>query len=176
VLSEQKKKYNAEYYQKNRAKLLARATARSLECYAANPEKKLASNRAWRASNTERHRAMIRSNYHANLERERARNRNQYEAKPEQAKVRSNKRRAILRQADGSHTAADILSLEKAQSGRCAACKAKFEAGYHVDHITPLIAGGSNYKWNLQLLCGPCNLSKGTKPSIPFMQSRGYLL
>lgn len=47
---------------------------------------------------------------------------------------------------------------------------------YHVDHIVPLIAGGSNDRSNLQILCQPCNNSKSSKDQIEFMQSRGMLL
>lgn len=33
----------------------------------------------------------------------------------------------------------------------------------HIDHVMPLRLGGSNYIENIQLLCRPCNLSKGSK-------------
>ncbi len=32
----------------------------------------------------------------------------------------------------------------------------------HVDHITPVSAGGGDHERNLQALCDGCNLSKGT--------------
>ena len=35
----------------------------------------------------------------------------------------------------------------------------------HVDHITPLARGGADAFDNLQLLCAPCNLTKGAKVS-----------
>jgi 5-methylcytosine-specific restriction endonuclease McrA len=40
----------------------------------------------------------------------------------------------------------------------------------------PLKAGGTNDILNIQLLCKPCNLSKGAKHPIDFMQQRGFLL
>jgi 5-methylcytosine-specific restriction endonuclease McrA len=35
--------------------------------------------------------------------------------------------------------------------------------GLHLEHILPLSKGGTNFVENLTSLCGPCNLSKGTK-------------
>lgn len=32
----------------------------------------------------------------------------------------------------------------------------------HIDHVRPLLHGGGNEDENLQLLCGPCNWSKGS--------------
>jgi len=36
-------------------------------------------------------------------------------------------------------------------------------SGLEFDHIVPLAAGGPNVADNLQLLCRPCNRSKGAK-------------
>lgn len=75
----------------------------------------------------------------------------------------------------GQHTAADIRELRILQRNKCACCGEKL-ATYHVDHIVPLVAGGSNDKYNLQLLCPPCNLKKKSKDPITFMQQQGRLL
>ena len=40
----------------------------------------------------------------------------------------------------------------------------------------PLALGGKHEDENLQLLCATCNLSKGAKHPIAFMQSKGRLL
>lgn len=64
-----------------------------------------------------------------------------------------------------------------AQKGRCAACsKGLMRLGHHVDHIKPLARGGAHENVNLQLLCPTCNLSKGAKDPVDFMQSLGKLL
>ena len=78
--------------------------------------------------------------------------------------------------AEGSHTQADVVSLLASQSGKCVYCRVSFGPKYHVDHVVPLSAGGSNDKTNLQILCAPCNLSKGAKHPIEFAQRIGLLL
>jgi len=47
-------------------------------------------------------------------------------------------------------------------AGRCGACRCAMR-DYHVDHVIPISRGGSDNPENLQLLCPPCNLSKGSK-------------
>ena len=83
---------------------------------------------------------------------------------------------ATRRAADGNHTGNQIKSLLSSQKYQCACCKSSIEAGYHKDHITPLKLGGSNDILNIQLLCRTCNLSKGAKDPIQFMQEKGFLL
>jgi hypothetical protein len=46
----------------------------------------------------------------------------------------------------------------------CQHCGASlFEIEPHIDHIVPLAKGGTNEETNLQALCAPCNLAKGTQ-------------
>lgn len=85
-------------------------------------------------------------------------------------------RRAIKRSALGSHSADDVQLLLVMQKNKCAVCHISILKGYHVDHVIPLAIGGTNDKWNLQLLCPTCNMSKGAKHPIDFMQGRGMLL
>lgn len=85
-------------------------------------------------------------------------------ANPEKVITNIRNREARKRNAPGRHTAADIQAMYHEQGGCCRVCDASFDTvKYHVDHIVALANGGGNDPANLQLLCAPCNLSKGAK-------------
>lgn len=71
------------------------------------------------------------------------------------------RRRARVSNNGGSFTAADIEALYAKQDGQCAVCPAT--ECLEIDHRLPIILGGSSDPSNLQLLCRPCNRSKGGK-------------
>jgi 5-methylcytosine-specific restriction endonuclease McrA len=85
---------------------------------------------------------------------------------PEMCAAHAANRRARERGAPGRITAADLKFLLEHQSYRCAApwCQADILLhDYHHDHIKALARGGDNSLENSQLLCIPCNLSKGDR-------------
>jgi 5-methylcytosine-specific restriction endonuclease McrA len=131
---------------RHRKKYREKAAAKTRAWRLANPERAAESGRRWRAENLE-HRLCS-----------------------------NRKRRAVLRGAVGSHSAADIRSIMKLQRRRCAICREKLGRKHHVDHIVPLALGGTNDRKNLQIACEPCNLSKGARDPIVHMQSLGRLL
>lgn len=184
-LQHQCKACNAAYYKQNAERIIARvlaatdpevARAKAREWYARNPERAKANRDKWSAANPER-KAEIAANWarnnpekvHANLKAWRA-------ANPDQAATKVRKYRARKRGADGTHTAGDVRGLMKAQKCMCAVCRVDITDAYHVDHIMPLVLGGSNDRTNLQLLCPSCNTSKGGKHPVDFMQKRGFLI
>jgi 5-methylcytosine-specific restriction endonuclease McrA len=67
--------------------------------------------------------------------------------------------------AGGRYTADDIQVILYRQKSCCANpyCGIDISEIYTVDHVTPLTRGGDNWPSNLQLLCQPCNSSKGNK-------------
>lgn len=95
---------------------------------------------------------------------------------PEKARTILANRRARMRAAGGSHTADDIHLLMKLQKGKCAVCRCGIRSRYHVDHVIPVVLGGSNDRLNLQLLCPTCNREKHAKHPVDFMQTKGFLL
>lgn len=127
-----------------------------------NPENRHAIDRAWRVRNPG-YRKKLRLLFPEKVEEQRLR--------------QSRNRRARHAGAKGRFTAADVALISKAQGHKCAYCRISFKKTKpQVDHIQPLFLGGSNERTNLQLLCRPCNGSKGAKPPIVFAQQRGLLL
>lgn len=200
------KAYNREYFTTERgkeamSKANALARARKLE-YDASPEGQAAKLawqmqlEAWDETRVERKREDARRQRHENGGN--ARKREKYaaerlaagktmrrtgltdeERKELKATARRN-RKARERAAKGQLSRGIRKALYAAQKGRCPVCKDALvlegARKYHIDHVVPLAAGGTHTDDNVQLLCPDCNVSKGAKDPIEFMQSRGFLL
>ncbi len=130
-----------------------------------NKDKELARHQIYRAANRIKERKRQRLYRLANKEKTALRHKIYYDANKDKAAAYDRIRRARKLKAKGSHTRHDVDRLYFKQRGRCAAphCRALLAFGYHVDHKIPLSRGGSNYARNLQLMCQPCNDSKGTR-------------
>jgi 5-methylcytosine-specific restriction endonuclease McrA len=86
-------------------------------------------------------------------------------------------RKARVRGAQGSFKQSDLERIFAKQKGRCAYCRSNLQSGVkHLDHIIPITLGGSNMPSNLQYLCMPCNLKKGSKDPLSFARQLGRLL
>lgn len=99
-------------------------------------------------------------------------------ANPDKRREKERRRRARKRNAEGSHTADEVLGLLARQKHRCAnpACCVSLKAGYHVDHVVPLAKGGSDYIRNIALLCPPCNHRKQARDPIVWARLNGLLV
>jgi len=144
--------------------------------YAKDPGKKKEYNSRYVKENSISVGAYQKRYYSSNADKRRAKSSEWKNKNPERVRVHNRNREAKKIDSEGSHTAADIQQLLVLQKSKCAVCRTSIANGYHVDHVIPLISGGRNSKENLQLLCPTCNLSKGAKHPVDFMQSRGMLL
>lgn len=136
--------------------------------------------RKYQKENAEKISERKRKHYAENIDRIRATQRGYHKKNPEKCAAYSRNRKARKRNSEGSHTAADVRSIFESQRGLCANCKTKlFKSGkqkFHVDHVMPLVLGGSNWPTNLQCLCPTCNLSKGAKHPDEWAKENGRLI
>lgn len=93
-------------------------------------------------------------------------------------KVSAHRRRARMKQVQGSYTRRDLDNLYDEQGGRCLYCGIRLfrDIPYdiHVDHIQPISRGGLNNPDNLALTCQSCNLSKADKTPDEWYTVRGW--
>ena len=168
------------YYEANRAKVLARASAWAKE----NPEKAARNKRAylkrnaeslkarragWLQANSDYVREYLRAYNEQNAQSIKARKRTYQLARPDVHRSVSRNRRARQLMAPGRHTATDIKLINERQEYRCVYCGVDTSHDYHVDHIVPLARGGSNWPDNLQITCPPCNRKKHTLDHATFL-------
>jgi 5-methylcytosine-specific restriction endonuclease McrA len=138
----------AAYYRYYREKNPELLRERGAVYRARNAEKVAATQRTWNQANKEKRRVYARETAH--------------------------KRRAYKADTRSDLTRDQIEEIIKIQKGKCALCLKK--TTLTLDHITPLSRGGENTRRNIQMLCKPCNLSKGAKLPEVFSRTRGMLL
>lgn len=56
-------------------------------------------------------------------------------------------------------------------AGKCSACASTDDLV--IDHVVPIVRGGTSALENLQALCAPCNRAKGRSTMAEFMAARG---
>lgn len=153
-----------------------RAKAYGRRHYEENADSYKGRSAAWRKAHPERARELARM-APRNLEARRTSEKARRIRDPEKYRVKAQSRKAQRRGAEGTYTAEDVRWLYQKQRGRCALCPARLVPGNkEVDHIRPVIRGGSNYRRNLQLLCLTCNRQKGAKDPLVFAREKGLLL
>lgn len=143
---------------------MAAANARASAMYASDPERRRISNEKsaqWRAENPGEKRA-------ANA-KWKAEN-------PDRLKSLNSAYRARKRGNGGKLSIDIVKKLFVLQRGLCPCCRQPLGDDYHLDHKIPLSRGGANTDENVQLLRQRCNIQKGAKDPIEFMQSRGFLI
>jgi 5-methylcytosine-specific restriction endonuclease McrA len=149
------KELQSAWYAKNAALVAANSKAWRV----ANPEMALETKRKWKAVNRERIKAIDEAWKKAN---------------PEALRIYKINRRG--KESGGSLSSDLAEKLFELQQGKCPCCKKPLGKDYHLDHKIPLALGGTNTDDNMQLLRKTCNLQKGKKHPVDFMQQRGFLL
>lgn len=178
----------ASYDARRRASIGDRLRSQSLSWNRNNPERVRESNKRYLENNRERivefrrvynsiyGRAKRQAKYAANRELMRARWKAWYHANKAYNAARAQSYRARLAGAEGHHTGDQIKMLHANQKFLCASCCKSIRKKFHIDHVMPLVLGGSNWISNIQLLCPHCNLSKGRMHPIDWARENGRLL
>ena len=149
-------------------------TSRVIAYYPKNRQKIIARVKQWKIANPERE-EKYRSGEKFKL-RKRAADAAWRKNNKELMRLHSSARRARERRATGKPSRNIVSKLLLLQRGMCAVCMKPLNGVFHLDHIVPLVSGGSNHDSNLQLLHSICNLQKNKRDPVDFMQSRGFLL
>jgi 5-methylcytosine-specific restriction endonuclease McrA len=168
--AEEIKSYVAQWQKANPEKRRAYKSRWSRD----NPEKVRANCKLFRDRHPEYHKARLKkwnaenrdkvlAYREANKDRIAERGRIWHQENPDRARMTQARRRARMMGNGGTFTENDIAVLYDEQIGLCAGCHRELNGKFEIDHVMPILLGGSNWPENLQLLCRRCNRSKGHK-------------
>lgn len=141
-----------------------------------NPERQRANARAWAEANPEKKRGSYASWKERNKEHKKSYDARTHQQNKGRRREYWHSRRAKKRAATGTVSKNIVQKLLLLQRRKCVCCGKPLGRDFHLDHIVPLSRGGEHSDSNLQLLRAKCNLQKGTKDPILFMQEKGLLL
>lgn len=175
-----------EWYRKN----IEHAQEYNKRYYAENQERERARTHEKYLKNAERYRSYRRKRYKQNIEYElhmkhlwdernreyvREYNRNWRKNNPDKVKIQKKIRFAREKNALSWPTTAELVELYEHQNGHCGHCGITITIDEsHLEHMTPLVRGGTNDLDNLCYACQDCNLSKGSKTVAEWIAVRGW--
>lgn len=168
------------YYQENREKTQAvnrRWLEENRDKYAEYKKRYYREHRQEAAEYGQRHYNENRETYAENGKRYYQENREEVlerarrwrEENPEAFRAALRNRKARLRNAEGSHTEAEISQMLEDQGHLCAYCEVPLFGAFHVDHMIPISRGGRNDWTNLAVVCPTCNLRKYARTTEEFI-------
>jgi 5-methylcytosine-specific restriction endonuclease McrA len=114
-------------------------------------------------ANPEKHAEYSKRHRDRDPARYREQRRNYLRKHPDVSATAMRNRRARIRESAGKHTVSDVRAQVERQKGRCYWCGKKTGRRYHVDHVVPIVLGGSNGPENIVIACVSCNLAKGAQ-------------
>lgn len=91
---------------------------------------------------------------------------------PEQHRARAERRSAREREAGPLAVTFDVGGLRRRLGDACRYCADPLHGAGEVDHLTPVVRGGSGQPGNLTLACTPCNRAKLGKTLVEFQEWR----
>lgn len=171
-----REKVKSEMTESEREEKRLRDAEKTRKCYVKNPEKYRDIRKRFYSNHRQEEIARSIEYRNKNIEAHKEYRKKYVKENPEIIRLYSRKRRALKENSEGDHTVQDINNLVVLQKNKCALCNTSVKDSYHVDHIVALSKGGSNDKYNLQLLCQTCNQRKHAKDPIEFNQSLGLLI
>lgn len=156
--------YQREFHRAYRAKYPDRIAATEAK---RDKAARATARRVSRAEGNEDYKAALRKSYRKHKTKRLAEMK-EWRAIPENkesvyAYMRSFKAQRRANPPVGMYTMDDVEQMFLDQAGECAGCGGMLNENYHVDHVNPLARNGTNSAENLELLCRPCNQSKGYK-------------
>ena len=148
--------YTVAYYRTNIEMVKKRTATWYYETIEARKNKNI----EWRSANPEKVKA-----YNASWQRQ----------NPKIFRIYNQNRRGLKLSNGGKLSKGLSDKLYKIQDGKCACCGKLLGSNFHLDHIMPISLGGVNEDYNIQLLTQRCNIQKGGKHPLKYMQEKIFL-
>jgi 5-methylcytosine-specific restriction endonuclease McrA len=124
-----------------------------------NYEKKRETNKLWQSQNLDKHRESSKRYYTKNAEKVKQANKSYHDRHPETRRTIKFNRRAREERAEGKIEKHEWLALCKKYNNTCLCC-GRNDVKLTLDHVVPLVKGGTNTIDNAQPLCQSCNSKK----------------
>lgn len=145
-----------------------KARTYSREYQRAHKEERQSYMERWRAENRDRYLEYARRYGQQHKDEIKQKRRAKYAENPHPFNEMRQRRRARIKHAPGAHTAQDLERQHERQHGCCYWCSKPLESDATIDHVIPLVRGGSNNPDNLVIACRSCNSRKRTR--IPYTE------
>lgn len=135
-----------------------------------NPDKVRESRRRWREQNRDKLREADRRYREENLDKVREAEKRWRDANPDIRRMATQRRKARKRSA----TTFSIASkdLRRLRDARCIACG---ESAGTIDHLIPLVRGGTHGVGNLAAMCRSCNSRKNARTLTEWRKANDWL-